>query len=141
MVRTHPLEGALAEKAQQFHLNGGINLTHLIEEKRAAVGLFKATNAPFVRAGERAFFVPKQFALQKRRRQRRAMNGDHRLFGARAEVVNRLGDEFFARAAFAEHEHTGARGSDLLDDFKNLLHHRRLADDVFEAKLGINLRT
>ena len=69
------------------------------------------------------------------------MHGNQRLLGARAEVVDGLGDEFLSRAAFAEHQHAGTRGGDLLDDFENTLHRRRLADHVFETELGIHLRT
>ena len=141
MVGSDAFEGAFAKKAQQLHLNRRVNLANLIEKQRAAIGLLKPPDAPFVCAGEGAFLMAEQFAFQKRRRQRCAMDGDHRLLGARAEVVNRLGDEFLARAAFAQHKHTRACGGDLLDDFKNFLHHRRLADDIFDAELRVNLRT
>jgi len=53
--------------------------------------------------------------------------------------MQRLGDEFLARAAFAQHKNGGARRRDLLDNFKNLLHHRRLANDVFQTELGVKL--
>ena len=68
MVGSDAFEGAFAEKAQQLHLNRRVNLANLIEKQRAAIGLFKTPDAPLMRAGERAFFMAKKFALQKRRR-------------------------------------------------------------------------
>ena len=69
------------------------------------------------------------------------MHGNQRLLGARAEVVDALGNEFLPCAAFAEHQHAGACGGDLLNDFENTLHRRRLTDHIFETEFGIHLRT
>ena len=50
----HAFEGTFPRN-QQLDLNGLIDLANLIEEQRAAIGLFEAADAAFVRAGERAF--------------------------------------------------------------------------------------
>ena len=65
-------------------MNHGVQLADLVQEKRAALGLFEAANAPLIGTGESALLVPEQFAFQQRRGQRGAMDGDHRLSGAGA---------------------------------------------------------
>ena len=56
-IGAHAFEGTFPQEPQQLDLNGLIDLANLIEEQRAAIGLFEAADAAFVRAGERAFFV------------------------------------------------------------------------------------
>ena len=59
LVAAHSFERAsFAHHAQQFDLNAQIDLRHFIEKNCAAVGLFEPTDAPFMRPGKRAFFVP-----------------------------------------------------------------------------------
>ena len=53
--------------------------------------------------------------------------------------MNRFCNQFLAGAALALQQHGGARRGDLLHNVKNLLHRRRLADDVFQAELGVEL--
>ena len=79
LVRADALKRPLAQKAQQLDLDGGVNLADLVQEQRAALRLFEAADAPLVGAGERALLVAEQFALQQRRRQRRAMHRHQRL--------------------------------------------------------------
>jgi len=67
-IAADALEGALlAEHAQELHLRGAVDLADFIEEKRAAIRLLEAADAPLGRPGERPFFVPEQFALQELR--------------------------------------------------------------------------
>ncbi len=44
-------------------------------------------------------------------------------------MIDRLGDEFLADAAFPFDQHGDVLGGDLADRLVNLLHGRRLADD------------
>ena len=39
-VGTHPLDGPFGEYTEEFDLGGGINFSDLVEEERAAIGLF-----------------------------------------------------------------------------------------------------
>jgi len=122
-------------------LNRRVNFADFIEKQGAALRLLETADAALVRAGERALFVAEQFAFQQRRRERGTMHRDQRLFRARAELMNRLRHQFLARAAFARQQHRRARGRDLPDNFKNLLHRGRFANDVFQAELRIELLT
>ena len=45
-------------------------------------------------------------------------------------MINRAGDEFLARAAFAGDERGGVAGGDLADEFENLLHRLAAPDDA-----------
>ena len=66
LIAADALEGALfADHAQQFHLRAAVDLADFIEKNSAAVRLLEAADPAFMRAGERAFFVPEQFALQQ----------------------------------------------------------------------------
>ena len=53
-----------------------------------------------------------------------------------AEVVQRVGDEFLARAALALDEHGRARRGDLADRVEHVLHRRRRADEGVQALAG-----
>ena len=53
--------------------------------------------------------------------------------------MHRPGDQFLARAAFAQQQNRRARRRHLLDHLENFLHRRRFADDVFQAELGVQL--
>ena len=74
LVRADALKRPLAEKSQQLDLDRRVNFADFVQEQRAALRLLKPPDAPFVSAGERALLVAEQFALQQRRRQRRAMH-------------------------------------------------------------------
>ena len=69
------------------------------------------------------------------------MHRDERLLGARTQLVQRLRDEFLARAAFAQNQNRRPRRRHLLHDIENFFHHRRFADDVSQAEFGIELLT
>ena len=79
----------------------GIDLANFIEKNRAAVRLLEPADAAFVRAGKRAAFVTEQFALEQRRRQRRAMHRYELRLVPPAQIVNGVRGQFLARAAFA----------------------------------------
>ena len=132
-VAAHALNGALAEGAQQLDLDGGVDLPQFIKEERASVGLFKAADAAFHGTREGAFFVAKQFAFQQLGTERGTVNDDELRLGAAAEIVDRMGDEFLAGAAFSLHQHGGAGGSDLRDGLEDALHRDGLPEDTVEG--------
>ncbi len=134
-VRANPREGPLPQEAKQLNLNRGINFADLVEEQCAALGLLYPADAPLMGAGKRPFLVAEQFAFQQGRRQARAMQGDHRLLCAWAELMNDFGDEFLAGAALTLQHHSGRRGRDLLDEFEHLFHRRGLSNEVLQAEL------
>ena len=79
LVAADALEDAGIEHAQDFDLGVGVDLADLVEEERAAVGLLEAADAALDGAGERAFFVAEEFALEQLRR-RAPRNGRRRIW-------------------------------------------------------------
>src|SRR5262245_25295508 len=84
---THALTRALFQDSQYFGLGGRLHIAHFIQEQSAAVALLELADAPLFGARERASFVPEQFALEQRFRNRRAIDSQERRFLAPAVVV------------------------------------------------------
>src|SRR5688572_20348511 len=126
-------ERPLLEYAQQLHLGRRRHLGDLVEEQRAVIRQLEAPFAAVGRAGERALLVPEDLALEQRLRNRRAVDRHERLLGARAQLVDRLGDELLAGARLAPDQHRRRRRGGLLDDLVDLAHARTAADHVAEA--------
>jgi hypothetical protein len=73
---------AVLQDAQQLGLQLQRQLTHLVQEERAAIGLLEGALAPGLRSGEGAFLMAEQLALDQRRGQRGAVDRDKGLTGA-----------------------------------------------------------
>ena len=58
-----------------------------------------------------------------------AVDRDERLIPALAFLVDRPGDQFFSRTAFARDEHIGLGPGNLSDQAVDVLHGRAAADD------------
>ena len=65
---------ALLDRAQKLGLEAGIHFADLVEQQRAAVGLFELADTPRHGAGEGAFFVAEQLRFQKGLGDRRAVD-------------------------------------------------------------------
>src|SRR5215204_1081343 len=128
-------EAALLEHAQQLHLGRRLHLGDFVEEQRSAMRQLEDPGAPIVRAGERAFLVAEDFALEQRLGNRRAVDRDERERGARTELVDRLGHELLAGTRLAPDQHRRARRGRLFDDAVNAADARAVADDPAEASL------
>ena len=74
LVSAQALEAAFLEHAQQLGLCDERRVGDLVEEERALVGQLEAPGLAVVRAGERPFFIAEDFRLEKRVRQRRAVD-------------------------------------------------------------------
>src|SRR5215470_14719780 len=72
--------------------------TDLIEKESAAIGQFEAAPLLHERAGESAFFVPKQFAFHQPGRYGGTVQSNKSALTTRAEVMNRAGQEFLTGA-------------------------------------------
>src|SRR5262249_1054236 len=81
-------------RARQHH-------TVRVTKKGPAVGQFKSPLAARVGAGERALFVAEKLRFDQAFGQRRNVAGDEGGAGARADVVNELGQHLLARTGFA----------------------------------------
>ena len=99
------LERFFLQHAQQFRLQRQIDLADFVEQNRAAIGQFKAAGPRAVGPGERAAFVAEQFAFHQLGRQDRAIQADQRSVCSIAGRVQSAGDQFLARAAFADDEY------------------------------------
>src|SRR5438046_799971 len=83
-----PLESLFLEQSQDLGLKRQRHVADFIEEDGAAVALLELSDAAAVGAGERAFLVPEQLALQKVFRDRRTVEREERLFGSGAVLVD-----------------------------------------------------
>ena len=134
-VPPDPLEFVLLQNAQQLGLKRQGNFGDFVEEQRAAVGQLEAALALHRRAGEGAFFVAEEFALEEVFRHGGAVDLDIGLVLAQAFFVQRAGDDFLARAAFALDQHGGIGRGDLQDPFLHSIHLR--ADDEQGGKFRL----
>src|SRR6185312_835970 len=75
-------------------------LADLVEEERALPGILEVAGLRLLRAGERALRVAEERGLDERGRDRRAVEREERLARARAQVVQRVGDQLLAAARF-----------------------------------------
>ena len=79
LVRAQPLDLAVLQHVQEFHLRRKRQVADFVEEDRAAVGQFELAHARLLGVGKSAAFVAEEFAFQQRFRQRRAVHLDERL--------------------------------------------------------------
>ena len=91
------------------------------------------------RAGERPLLVPEQLALEQRLGNGGAVDRDKRKGRARAQLVDRLGDELLAGARLAVDQHRGGRRRGLLDDLVDLADRGTVADDPAERAVVAQL--
>ena len=97
---------AVLEQPQQIDLHVKRHFSYFIKKKRASVGLFKSAGASFpCCSGERSRRVAEQLALHQFARNRPTVENDERASSAGARAMNGMGEQFFARSAFAEQQH------------------------------------
>ena len=113
-----------------FSCMRGGNRAELVEHERAAVRLLEAADVRARGARECAGLMAEQLRLEQRLREGGAVDLDQRLFPARRKVMQARGDELFAGAALADHEH----GLHELGRARDVLEHgregRRLANQT-----------
>ncbi len=128
---------AVLEKVHQLDLQHRRQFADFVEEKRAPLGRLKLAELRRMRFGERSFFVAKQLAFQETVGSRAAVDDDEGSVSARTVPVNRVGDNFFARAALAGDQHGNVGYGDALNEAKDLAHLRRLPDDAVKRGSGV----
>ena len=87
-------------------------LTDLIQQDRAAVGHLKKAHLSFYGAGKGAFFIAEKLGLQQVFRNCRAVHRNEGRILPLALVVDLLGDDLLADAAFTGDQHAGIRFGD-----------------------------
>ena len=124
-----PLELTLLEGAEQLHLHLDGDFSNLIEEERAPVCELEASGLGGHGTGEGAALVAEELGLHQVLGNGGAVDFNERLGAATAAFVERGRDEFLAGAALAGDEDRGGGVRDLVDDFIEVLHLRRLTDE------------
>ena len=98
-------ELAVLQHAQNLALRVHAHGADLVEEKRAAIGHLEQALLRRNRAGKSAFDVPEQRGFEQIGRRGPGVDGDERTFAPRGIQMDRLGDQFLARPAFALQQH------------------------------------
>src|SRR5215510_8985802 len=75
-------ERAFFEHAQQLRLQADLEFADLVQKDRSALGLLEQPFLAPLRVGESAFLIAEEFALNQRRRDRRAVDGSEWPVGA-----------------------------------------------------------
>src|SRR3989449_10968598 len=89
----NPPDLPILQHAEQLRLQREWELADLVQQQRAPVRLFEQPGLVSGRARERAADVAAQLRLEQRLGDRRAVDGDKRLAGARARAVDRLRED------------------------------------------------
>ena len=89
------------QHTQEFGLQLQRHFAYFVQEKGAAIGLFKLARLGFGGAGKGAFFVAKQGGLQQVVWNGRTVNGHIGLAAAVRQLVNLFGKHIFAHTRFA----------------------------------------
>jgi PAS domain S-box-containing protein len=127
-----PLELLLLQEPEHLGLGRERHVADLVQEDRPVVALLELADPLPVRPGERAPLVAEQLALDQPLGQRGTVDGEERLVGPAAVVVQRPGDQFLADAALAEDKDVHVLVGDAADHLAHLLDdgrpaHERLA--------------
>ena len=128
------LDLAGLERPEQFDLGVERKLADLVEEQGRAVGILEAADMAVEGAGEGALLVAEQDRFDEVFGDRSAIDRDHRLAAARAGGVDRLGDDFLARAALALDQDRDPGPGRLGGDGEGGAEGRRRADDLLEGE-------
>jgi len=94
---------------------------------------FEQAHAMLVGAGERTFAVPEQFAFDQRFGQSAAVDGDKRLVGPQALLVQSPRHQFLAGSRFAEDQDRGVSRGNLGDQLPHPIHRVVRANQVHVA--------
>ena len=129
-----PLDLAGLERAQQLDLGVERQLADLVEEEGRAVGILEAADMAVEGAGEGALLVAEQHRFDEIFGDRAAIDDVQRLLAARGGGVDRLGDDFLARAALALDQDGDAGAGGLGGDRERGAELGRRADDLLEAE-------
>ena len=111
LFAANALHFAFFEHAQQLRLHSQRHIADLVQKDRPSIGLFKLSNMPAGRPGERTLLMPKQFRLNQLRRDRRAVQRDKWARRSRTLFVQRARHQFLARPRFSKDANPCLAGS------------------------------
>src|SRR5262249_14401834 len=118
----HARELPILEDVKELALQGGVEVTDLVEKDRAAIRGFELADLQLVRTSERPPLVPEELALEQLTRHRRAVDLHERAGLTNRRVVNGTSGNVLARAGFAGDENRHIHTCGLLDDLAQLHH-------------------
>jgi hypothetical protein len=124
---------AFLERPQLLGLQRQRHLADFVEKERSAIRLQQQTFVIGLRVGECAALVTEKLALQKRFRQRRAIDGHKRPAASAAPVVQSVCDQLFADAAFSGDQNRAFRIGDASQLRKQLTPWRAVTDQLIKA--------
>ena len=140
LVAAHPLDLAFLDRAQQLGLQVELEVADLVEEERAAVRQLELADLLAHGAGEGAFFVAEECALDQLARNGGDIHGDERAIGLLGVAVDHARHQFLASAALTEDEHRGRQAGHLVHAFEHLARGRtRPRDELPVAALIAHL--
>ena len=128
---------AFLQHAQQLRLRAGVQIAHFVQKECSVIGQFKLAAARRGGTRESSFFMTEEFAFNQLRGDSRAIHFDERTGGEGAQFMQVCGEEFFARAGFADQQHTriglcshGGLGNSAFKRGAGTDHARTGADDL-----------
>ncbi|MCY1351773.1 hypothetical protein D9M69_380490 [compost metagenome] len=133
-ARADPLHLPLLQHAQQLGLQAQRHLGNLVEQNGAAVGQLELARLGGDGTGEGALLVAEQGSLEHVVGNRRTVDGDERIIGARRLLVNVARQHFLAGAGLAGDQHGGIAARHPCRQFEQLpasrfVRHRTVAVD------------
>ena len=108
LVASDSIELAIGQDTQQPGLHIQRHVADLVEKQGAAVGLLEAAMADVVGAGESPLLVTEQLGFDEIFGDGRHVEGDKVLVGARAVLVQGVGDQLLAGTALTVDQHRDA---------------------------------
>jgi hypothetical protein len=139
-VLPRPLDDAVLQHAQQLDLHVERQLANLVQEQRRAVGCFEASDLTGERARIRAPLPAEQLAFDERRWNRGAADANHGSAAARAELMQRLSEDFLPRSGFANQQDSRRRRRYLLELLEGPPNRRALRHDAVARPCRANRR-
>src|SRR6266404_2746157 len=130
-LAAEPAELIRLQKPEELTLKRVGKLAHLVQQDRAAVPLFDASDVSMGRASERSFLMPEQFRFEKGLGNSRTIDRDKRAVAALALIMKRARDQLFACAALAFYQHGRGRIRDADNQRLHGKDLRVLTDDLF----------
>ncbi|CCJ88813.1 hypothetical protein BN132_741 [Cronobacter turicensis 564] len=138
MFLADPTERAVIEKAQQFSLHARRHFADFIQQHRAATGLLEEAFFTFMGVGVSARRVAKQLAFHHIFRNRRAVERQIGLIGARACQMTGVGQQIFTGTGISGDKQRRIQHRQFARLIHHLLHARADRDDMTE---GVQIET
>jgi hypothetical protein len=127
-VVTHSTDLGFLQHPQQLGLQRQRQLTNLIEEQGATVGVFEQPDLVANGVGEGSAAMTEQLRLEQRRWQRGAVDRHKSAVASRRGHVNRARHQLLAGTALTEDQHGGAVNRHARDGVPHRRHRRTFAD-------------